>query len=286
MSNLGRRIVVAGIGLPVVSVILYAGDLPLALFLATVAAVGASELFRLARTQGVVPFETIGVVLAAAMPMVVHLVKLGWIDAPLAAAGVLFVALVGIAVPGRAPDQKPLEAVAVTVFGVLYCGGTVAFGYALRHHRWAVGATAGTALVLYPLVLTWGTDIAAFCFGRWLGVRKLMPSVSPGKTVAGAVGGTVTAVALALIYNSSVLRPLAQLALAPWTAAVFGLVVAVAAQVGDLAESLFKREAGVKDSSNLLPGHGGMLDRLDSLYVVLPVSFLILGRLLLPVPAG
>ena len=158
------------------------------------------------------------------------------------------------------------------------------FGYALRHHRFVIEHAAGTALVLFPVILTWASDIGAYFVGRALGKAKLIPSVSPGKTRAGAVGALVITMAVALAYNTQVLRPWAQLALAPWTALAFGAVISVAAQVGDLAESLLKREAGVKDSSHLLPGHGGILDRLDSLFFVLPVAYLILGRLLIAAP--
>ena len=105
-----------------------------------------------------------------------------------------------------------------------------------------------------------------------------MPTVSPGKTVAGAIGGIVVTMAAAWLYNDLVLRPVAQLALAPWTALVFGAVISGVGQVGDLVESLFKREAGVKDSSTFFGAHGGVLDRLDSLYFVMPVAYLILSR--------
>jgi phosphatidate cytidylyltransferase len=111
-----------------------------------------------------------------------------------------------------------------------------------------------------------------------------MPSVSPGKTVAGAVGGIGLTVVGAWLYNDVVLRPVAELALAPWTALVFGAVVSGVGQVGDLVESLFKRQAGVKDSSSILSAHGGVLDRLDSLYLVIPAAYLILSRLLLAAP--
>jgi phosphatidate cytidylyltransferase len=134
------------------------------------------------------------------------------------------------------------------------------------------------------VILTWASDIGAYFVGRAFGRAKLMPSVSPGKTRAGAIGALAITMGAAIVYNSQVLRPWSQLALAPWTALVFGAIVSAAAQVGDLAESLLKREAGVKDSSHLLPGHGGILDRLDSLYFVLPLAHLVLGRLLLAAP--
>jgi phosphatidate cytidylyltransferase len=284
MGNLARRVLVALIGIPIATLFVYVGELPLALFLAALGATGAAELFRLARLRGVRAFDTIGMALAGGIPLAAHLVRIGWIDRPLAAAGVVLIAVMGLAVWGRTPEEHPLESVAVTIFGAFYCGGTLAFGYALRHHPWAVGATAGTVLVLYPLVIAWATDIGAYFIGRQLGVRKLMPTVSPGKTVAGAVGGVAVAAIVGTLYNVLVLRPNAQVALAPWTAVAFAVLASLAGQVGDLAESLVKREAGVKDSSHLLPGHGGILDRLDSVYFVLPVSYLLLGRLLLPAP--
>jgi len=124
---------------------------------------------------------------------------------------------------------------------------------------------------LLPLIVTWVCDTSAMAAGTLIGGPKLAPLLSPRKTWAGAVGGLVGGLVAALVYGPLVLDRVA-LRLDVLQLATVGVVVAVTAQVGDVAESLFKREAGVKDSSSLIPGHGGVLDRLDSLYFVMPAS--------------
>ncbi len=283
-SALGRRVLVAVIGIPVAVAAGWAGGLVLATLLALLAAVGAWELFRLARDNGTQAIEAIGIPLAALMPLGAHAVRIGWLDAPLAAGGAVFVAMTGVVLWARSPAERPLGAMAVTVFGVLYAGATLAYAYALRHHRFVVEPAAGAVLLFFPIALTWVSDTGAYFSGRAFGKQKLMPTVSPGKTVAGAIGAVVASLVGAWLYNDLVLRPVAQLALAPWTTLIFGAVISGVGQVGDLVESLFKREAGVKDSSTFFSAHGGVLDRLDSLYFVLPVAYLILSRLLLAAP--
>ena len=274
----------AVIGIPVAVAAGYFGDIVLAGVLALLAGVGAWELFRLSRAGGMPALDGFGITLAAMMPLGTHAVRLGWLDAPLAAGGAVFVAVTGVVLWARSPSGKPLGTIAVTVFGVLYAGATLAYAYALRHHRFVVEPAAGAVLLFFPIALTWVSDTGAYFAGRAFGKKKLMPTVSPGKTVAGAVGAVVATMAGAWAYNDVVLRPAAQLALAPWTVLIFGAIISGVGQVGDLVESLFKREAGVKDSSKFFGAHGGVLDRLDSLYFVLPVAYLILSRLLLAAP--
>jgi phosphatidate cytidylyltransferase len=137
------------------------------------------------------------------------------------------------------------------------------------------GAVAGPWLVIWLLVLVWGADAGAFFFGRMLGRRKLAPRVSPGKTWEGAFGGLVVAVAAALAV-AALVPQLADLQTPPlfWLAIAVPLVVV--SIFGDLFESTLKRERGVKDSGTLLPGHGGILDRIDALLSALPWYALIL----------
>jgi phosphatidate cytidylyltransferase len=130
------------------------------------------------------------------------------------------------------------------------------------------------------MVLTWLTDSGAFFAGKAFGRRKLMPSVSPGKTWAGAIGGLGLSVIGSWGYVTFLLQPSAKLGLT-WTGIVIlGVVIGIVAQIGDLVESLLKRQAGVKDSSTLIPGHGGVLDRTDSLLFTLPVGYVLLEALL------
>lgn len=278
MSEIARRVLVSVVAVPLVLGAAYLGRGALGALLGIVAALAAWELFRMAAAGGTRPLA-VGIGLAAVLPLVVQAWYEGVFVLPLSVVAVVMLALVALAIWQRGVDGRPLAAVAITVFGVLYTGGTLSFAYGLRYHRWTVDAAAGTALLLFPVVLTWASDIGAYFVGRAIGRRKLIASVSPGKTVEGAVGGLVATVLVAWLYVALVLRPVAHLSLTPLAFVLVGVAISVAAQLGDLAESLFKREAGVKDSSRLIPGHGGVLDRIDSLLFVLPVAYLLLDRL-------
>lgn len=142
-----------------------------------------------------------------------------------------------------------------TIAGILYVGWLLSYLVALR------GLDDGRNWVFFALFITFASDTAAFFTGRALGRHKLAPNISPGKTWEGAIGGILGAVIVSLFFILS--TPLI-LPLSWWQAVVLGLLVSIFGQLGDLAESLFKRNMGVKDSSSLIPGHGGFLDRIDS----------------------
>jgi CDP-diglyceride synthetase len=283
VSELTRRIIFAVIAAPASIAVVYFGDWALAILLSVLAALGAWELFRMARDAGSNPIEPAGIALAALLPIAVHAQRLGVYTLSLTAVVAMILVLFASTIWLRGPLGHPLSSVAVTAFGVMYAG-LISYVYALRYHDYAVGAAAGTALVFLPIILTWATDTGGYAFGRAFGKTKLIPAVSPGKTVAGAVGGLGLAIVICLLYVRFILIPYAQLGLTIQGAVLFAIVVSVAAQTGDLAESLLKREAGVKNSSRIIPGHGGILDRFDSLLFVMPIAFLVLGRLLLPIP--
>jgi len=286
LPNLAARVLFAVVAIPVVIAAVWFGGGALALLLAVASALAAWELCRLASAAGYAPFTWAATAIAGILPIAVWGYVLSEFAPPLLALGfIVMLAIVAAMLFRRAPDRRPLGAAAVTLFAVLYTGGTLSFAYALRYQMYTIGAAAGTALLLFPLVITWVTDTAAFFTGRAFGRRPLMPTVSPAKTVEGAVGGLIAAMLVAWGYVLWVLVPAASLAMRPMVALLVGAAISIAAQVGDLAESLMKREAGMKDSSHLIPGHGGVLDRLDSLFFAIPAAFFIftLPSVLIPV---
>lgn len=283
MSELGKRVAFAVVAAPLAIWVLYIGGAPFAALLSIVAAIGAWELFRIARAGSTPGMDSLGIVGAALLPLYVYAYHVGFVREPITPPAVGVLVILGASIWLRGVEGKPLSASAVTVFGILYTGGMLSFAYPLRYLQYAMDARSGAAVIAFPVLLTWASDIGAYFVGRAIGGRKLIPSVSPGKTVAGAVGGLVFTIIVAWALARFALPPLSSLSLTVLGAVVFGALVSIAAQVGDLAESLLKREAGVKDSSRIIPGHGGVLDRFDSLLFVLPISYLVLPRLLVPV---
>lgn len=276
MSELPKRVLFALVGAPLTVALIYFGGAALATALSVIAALGAWELFRMSRAAGHEPLDNAGIVLAAIIPLLVHATYLGVFRITVTVGVLFFLALAAGVIWARGTQRKPLVSLALTVTGVVY-PALITYMYPIRYHDYAVTALSGTVLLMLPIMLTWATDTGAYFFGRTFGRQKLIPSVSPGKTVEGAIGGVFLAVIVAWLYVIFLLRPFAQLSMLPIGLTIFAILVSIIAQVGDLAESLFKRDAGVKDSSTLLPGHGGILDRFDSLLFVLPAAYVLLG---------
>ena len=199
-------------------------------------------------------------------------------------AAVLTVIFTALFVAGGTPAMVAI--VVATIFWIVAAPLWLARGVSAKQRIALIAAglvvvvPAGYALavlaprhVLAALILVWVADKAAFVVGRKWGRRKLAPSISPGKSWEGAWGGLAAAVAYAIICGTFLLGPVGWVALA-----VTAALLAAISIVGDLFESAAKRQAGVKDSGTLLPGHGGIMDRIDSATAVLPVAALLLSR--------
>ncbi len=156
--------------------------------------------------------------------------------------------------------QKHIHELMAICFGFTYCGWLPLLMVKIREHQ------NGMHWVLLTLLIVWATDTGAYFAGRFLGKKLLFPTVSPKKTWSGAFGGTVVAVGVTLLYGHFFIS-----AIHPVELAIVALVTSAFSQVGDLCESLLKRAVNVKDSSGILPGHGGVMDRFDSLIFALPI---------------
>jgi phosphatidate cytidylyltransferase len=275
-ANLARRIGFAAVAIPLALLFVWYGGLPLALLLAAAGALATRELFGLAERREVRPATTIGILTSAAIaPLIWAALSTErgetLVEVTPYAVALWLILLLTWALVARSPTDRPLEAVSVTWLGVAYAGALPAFVLLIRHGQHPLRSWAGAWLVFFPLVVTWVCDTAAMFGGRTFGGPKLAPTISPGKTRSGTLAGLVGGVLVAPVFAAWVF-PSVGVDASGWQLAAIAGVLAVVGQVGDLAESLFKREAGVKDSSALIPGHGGVLDRLDSLYFVVPVA--------------
>lgn len=271
-GSLGLRVGSAALLAPLFVGAAYAGGRLWAAVVGTLVVAGSWEYCRLAlagRRGPLVVVVTVG--LAATAARYAFPADEVW-PAALAALALGGALALGLAAPDASLGARTAM---LTLLGALYVGWLLAFLVGLRELPRASAelayTPAGFVLVASTLAVVWVSDIAAYFTGRAWGGRKLLPRVSPGKTVTGAVGGVVAAGGVSALLFALSPEPLPRLG----PAAAFGLGTAasVLAQVGDLAESLLKRAFDVKDSSGLIPGHGGVLDRFDALLFVAPAAY-------------
>lgn len=276
MSNLASRFLTALIGGPILIASLYLLP-PLAFFLIAGAAMGVAawELFTMTHPDDP-SGRSLGTALSLALFTVLVQTRFGarepqWLvwTFVLLMPAVLLIALFR---PGHIPSA--MNRVGALVMGPMYLAPTMGALALVRAHG---TNSEGAGLALLALLTAWFSDTGGYFFGKYIGGPKLYPAVSPNKTWAGAVGGALGS-ALAAVFASMVFLKTLPLA----AGVVVALVAGVVGQLGDLAESVLKRSAGVKDSGALLPGHGGILDRVDALMLSSLVIFAALRAEILP----
>lgn len=261
---LRTRLASAAVLIPLVCAAAYLGGLVLTIFVALVALLAAHEYFVAIRSNSCSPQGparpttilgmtlTLGFVLDAQWP---QLDFLSW--------GLAMTALLPLVAQVFAANRPgALNGWALTTAGSLYVG------YSLSHAIRLRALDQGLGWIAIALIGTWMNDTGAYLIGSHFGRRPFFPEISPNKTTEGAIGGAIVGVAtvLGLVY-------LFGLPLSLRSALLLGLLLALAAAFGDLAESVIKRQLGIKDTSQIIPGHGGMLDRVDSLLLVMPTIY-------------
>jgi phosphatidate cytidylyltransferase len=264
---LRTRVLSALVLVPPLIVALVIGLPAIAAVLAIAALLGGLEVFRLLKAAGYPSLSLFGTVLAVAIVLEAALRPVGDKGLLLVAVGVV---LAGVGSFARQDPRDGLVAWVATLFGALYLG---LLGFVLHLAATGPAIPAGSFLevlgpergwVLLLLLGVWSYDTGAYMVGRQIGRHKFLTHISPSKSIEGLIGGLVaTTVVVALL--------LAGLGQGPLGALVLGPLLGLTAQAGDLAESMLKRAAGAKDSGTLIPGHGGILDRIDSFLFAAPV---------------
>ena len=263
-----QRAISAAVLVPVLLVVLAIGGWVLAAAIALVTVLAAEEVFRLLKRAGYATFAALGtalalvVVLDSAFPQVLE------------GSGLLLVAvgivLIAVASFTKLDPRDGLGTWMATIFGALYASllsFVIRLGQAapdLSAHDPLAGLGAERGWILLLIVAVWSYDTGAYLVGRSFGRTRFLMHISPSKTVEGLIGGVIAT----MVVTALMLWALGQ---SPVHALTLGPLVALAAQAGDLAESVFKRAAGAKDSGTLIPGHGGILDRVDSFIFAAPI---------------
>lgn len=256
----GRRILSALFLIPVfLLLVLYGGEGGFALVAMGVAGISLWEFTRLLdHVPGV--SRMLALVGSVGLVAATYLGGMEWFGI-----GVTVVVLLELcrAVVSKGEMEATLRRTTLCVLGVLYVGGPISLAVALR------GMPGGKGFILLACGIVWVGDTAAFYVGSSLGRHPLAPHVSPKKSVEGSVAGLIASIGAAWVFANAFGIPLTFV-----SSLLLGIAIGGAGQIGDLIESMLKRAFQVKDTGHLIPGHGGMLDRIDSLLLAVPVFYL------------
>jgi len=266
-NNLLIRVLIAIVGIPLILFITLKGKLFFLGFIMLISLLATFEYYGLAMHKGFSPIALIGYLTVALIDVIFYLGKVQYLM-PLIISTVLISGLVELFRKPGFPGWSAISNFATTLFPIFYIGLSLGTLIILRESKW-LNYFEGGILIISIFAIIWICDTAAYFIGKSFGRRKLYERISPNKTVEGFIGGLVFAIISSFVAKYLVLDYLSE-----FDAMVIGFIVGVLGQLGDLVESSLKRDAGVKDSSSIIPGHGGVFDRFDSLIYVAPFVYL------------
>jgi phosphatidate cytidylyltransferase len=265
-DSVAKRVLASMIFIPCLIIIARRGGYYYLALIDIMILIGLWEFYRMMEAKGLKPYKMMGILSGLALSWYV------FFQQGIYANVLLSVIFIGIMVLELARKEKGLAVyhISVTLFGVFYVAWLGSHLILLRElpHLKGLDYSLGFSFVIITFALTWCYDTGAYFIGSWLGRHPLLPSVSPGKTLEGAVGGIVSSI-IGIIVARATIAPYITLPQA------IGLAFAasVIGQLGDLSESMIKRDVKIKDSSKTIPGHGGVLDRFDSLLFTAPMIY-------------
>ncbi len=268
MKELSKRITVAILGIPIVTILTYLGDWYFFLLILIISLVAQAEFYLMQKKNNINPQVFSGMI--TGLTVLLGIQTKEWFIFGSIFIGMLLI----IHAYEMLRNYGNVSAnIGTTLVGVLYIPfflGLLIYTKNYFDVTFPQVNYAGFIFIMILLISIWICDTFAYTFGMLLGRNKLYEKVSPNKTIEGAIAGLLGAVLVFVIVKVAQILPIT------WLAAILmGLTVGFLGQTGDLVESWFKRDAGIKDSSTILPGHGGMLDRFDSLIFLSPAIFIL-----------
>ena len=264
-----KRITSGLLGFPLVLIILLIGNKYVVdVALSIIAILAMSEYFN-AISKVCNPVRWVGY-LSCLSISVIHLVPIEYLNV-VVTLGIPTILIILFAQVIATEMKTNFKDIAYTLFGIAYIIGCISFIALLR------GLENGRILVWYAIIAAWGTDTFAYLIGKKFGKHKLS-KISPKKSIEGAVAGTIGATVIALVYTL-VMNNVYNLEYSYILILITTVILSIIGQIGDFAASTIKRYVNVKDYSNLIPGHGGMLDRIDSLMFLAPFAYIIFSML-------